>query len=83
MKKHLMALILAQTTMAQAESQYRCGQMGHQVFEAFCRVWEWAAPRHGGIASIRHDVFWNQHGKAAYYRRINRVRAAFGFNPIN
>lgn len=53
-----------------------------RTLRAFRAVWEWSAPRMGGEAGRKHDAFWERHGKAAYYARIQRVRKACGFAPL-
>jgi hypothetical protein len=69
--------------MNDVENSYRWGSIPQNVFEAFCRVWDWSAPRFGGSVGLRHEAFWNQYGKDRYYSRINKVRRAFGLEPYN
>jgi len=83
MKQKLIALIVHQRiSLAQAEHFVGNGLISHATFEAYCRVWRWLAPRFGGDAGLQHERFWNQHGKVAYYARINRYRAAFSLEPL-
>jgi hypothetical protein len=34
------------------------------------------------MASDKQDRFWGKYGKDAFYRRVNKVRAAFGCEPL-
>lgn len=54
------------------------GLINQRVFEAFVRIWNWSAPRHGGSISRKHDAFYEKYGAEKYYAKINKVREAFG-----
>lgn len=66
----------------QVESMLYNGQIGQLTFEAYCRVWEWIAPRFGGIPGWKQDCYWKTQGKDRFVAKINRVRIAFDFEPI-
>ena len=63
----------------QVDQQFAQGQISQTHYEAYCRVWEWCAPRFGGSAGFKQESYWKRHGKEAYFAKINRVRKAFGF----
>lgn len=65
-----------------AERMYYNGQIGQKVWEAFCRVWGWSTFRMSNPYDWKQDCFWKKYGKQAFYRKINRTRAAFGFEPL-
>jgi hypothetical protein len=69
-------------TMEEMECKLHWGAFSQAQFEAWCRVWDWSAPRFSGPAGYKHDAFFTRHGVAAYFRRINKVRVAFGFAPL-
>lgn len=79
MKSRIKQLI-ANHSYNDVERMLHSGTIGQATFEAYCRVWEWCAPRFGHVA-WKHDSFWKRFGKEAYYAKINRVRIAFGFEP--
>jgi hypothetical protein len=56
---------------------------GGRTWTAYLALWEWCGFRDGGIAGDKQERFYAKHGRAAYYARINRVRAACGFEPVN
>jgi hypothetical protein len=67
-------------SMAQVEQMHFRGQIAH--FEQYCRVWEWIAPRFGGLPGMKHESFYRRYGPGRYYAKINKTRAAFGYDPI-
>ena len=79
MKHKIMQLI--QRTPIEIDSLASNGLISQQVRESWYRVWDWSAPRMGGTIGIKHDAFYKRWGKAAYYRKINKTRAAFGIPP--
>lgn len=64
------------------EHMLRDGTVSQSRFEAYCAVWEWMNFRLSGRAGWKQDAFWKQFGQEAFYRRINRVRSAFGYDSI-
>jgi hypothetical protein len=42
-------------------------------------LWEWSGSH---FSSDKQDKFWDEHGKKAFYKRINKVRKACGFSPV-
>lgn len=66
-------------SLAQVEAQI--GRWG-RTYDGFFAVWEWCAVRLGGATGFKHERFVAQHGFPAYYRRINRMRKACGFEPL-
>jgi len=83
MKKQIQQLMTL--SYEQVEQQYYCGMIGQATWEAYGRVWAWCAVRWSNVerASDRQEAFWNKCGKDKFYDRINKVRAAFGFAPLN
>jgi predicted metalloprotease len=57
--------------------------ISNKVYFAYLRVWAWSAVRYSGTASTKQDIFWTKYGKEKFYLKINKTRAAFGFQPIN
>lgn len=82
MKKKLLELLRQQVSYNQAERRWRDGWISYEVFWAYDAVWRWIAPRMGGEAGRKHDRFYERYGKVKYYARINKVRAAFGCEPL-
>lgn len=80
MKRRL--LELAHLTLAQVEDLYNWGSVSQAEYEAYCRVWDWSAPRFGGAIGLKHEAYWNKYGKERYYARIDKVRRAFGWDEI-
>lgn len=80
MKQHILDLL--HLSYNQVHSLYCIGEVSQSLWEAWARVWEWSAPRFGGTPGIHHDAYWNKYGKARYYARINKVRAAFNLKPM-
>ena len=68
----------------EVEQQFYRGMIGQTTWEAYCRVWTWSAVRWSNVcqADTIQERFYTRYGKAAFYRRINRTRAAFGFGPV-
>jgi hypothetical protein len=58
------------------------GLVSQREFEAYCAVWTWCAFRVSGPAAYKQDAFWKRFGPDAFYRRLNKVRNAFGMDPI-
>ena len=44
-------------------------------------IWQWAAPRYSSLATAQ-AAYFNRYGAAATFRRINRVRAWLGLEPV-
>ncbi len=65
---------------ADVETMFYQGRITESVWEAYCRVWDWSAPRYSGTAGFNQERFWNTHGKEAYLRRMGKTRNAFGLN---
>jgi hypothetical protein len=80
MKKQLQAIM--HLTPAQVEDAFYCGQISYQLYRAYELVWGWSAPRWSNPWSDRQERFWEKYGKDAFYRKINKTRAAFGFSLI-
>lgn len=59
----------------------RMGLPNHLHY-AFVAIWEWSAVLLEGRAGRKQEAFWTKYGQAAYYARINKVRAACGFAPL-
>lgn len=74
--------LLALHSFNEVEQQFNRGMIGQQIFEAYCRVWAWIAPRFGGTPGFRQETFYNTFGKDRYYQRINKVRRAFNLAPL-
>lgn len=56
--------------------------LGGRTLRSYVAIWEWCGFRSGGRAGAKQEAFWQAHGKEAFYRRINKVRAACGFAPM-
>lgn len=80
MKTTLTSLI--HSTPNEVDAMLRQGRISDTVHRAYMRVWIWSAPRWGGIACAMQDAFHAKHGWKAYQRRVDKVRAAFGFKPL-
>jgi hypothetical protein len=83
MKKRIQDLITSHS-FDQVESMLHRGLIGQSDFEAYCAVWTWINFRASDtvMASDKQDRFWGKYGKDAFYRRVNKVRAAFGCEPL-
>lgn len=79
MKQRLAAL--TGRTYNEVLDGYLYGTIPQSTFDAFMAVWDWSAIRHTGMAGMKQEAFYARFGAEAYYRRINRVRVAFGFKP--
>lgn len=79
--KHTLASLM-HATPNEVDAMFRQGRISNAVHRAYTRVWTWSAPRWGGIACELQEAFHAQHGWKAYQRRIDKVRAAFGFKPL-
>ena len=80
MKNKLKSLM--HLSIAQVERMEANGYVDATLARAFRRVWSWSSERFSGDADARQQAFWDRYGRRAYYRRINRVRTAFGFPTI-
>ena len=80
MKKRMSCLI--KRSYSEVESMYHNGLVTCDEFLAYGRVWQWIAPRFGGIAGMIQDESWNKYGKGAFCARMNKVRAAFCLAPV-
>lgn len=63
-------------SLADVQNASSVGIVGNTRFSEnarrrFCLIWEWSVFR---FSSQKQETFWNRHGKAAFYRRMNRVR---------
>lgn len=47
------------------------GRISDRLYGHYCHLWLWSAWR----ADHRHDRFFERYGRAAYWRRIDRVKA--------
>ena len=82
MKAWILSTIVSGLSYNQVEQQYVQGRISARHFTTWVRVWTWLNGRFGGHAGWLHDRFWEQHGAARYYTKINRTRAAFGLAPL-
>ncbi len=82
MKRKINQFLKAGYSLATMEHMLRDGTVNQTQFEAYCAVWDWMAFRFTGRAGMKQDSFWKHYGQEAFYRRINRVRSAFGFAAI-
>lgn len=82
MKTKLIHWFKLQKSYNEMERFFHYGIITYNEFWAYVSVWEWCSPRMGGRAGEKQDKFWEKYGKEAYYKRINKVRAAFGFDLI-
>lgn len=64
----------------EAANLARQGMIKDRAWLAFTRVWEWASFH---FSSDKQERFYQTYGKQAFYEKINKTRAAFGFPPIN
>ena len=69
-------------SLEQVECCLGYGLISAADFAGYKAVWAWSSAKFGGSIADRHEAFWNQFGQDAYYRRINKVRAACGFALI-
>jgi hypothetical protein len=68
--------VSGRASLADVESVERFGIVGNERFSERARrrfriIWEWSTFR---FSSHAQDTFWNRHGRAAFYRRMRRVR---------
>lgn len=68
--------VAGRASLADVESVDPIGIVGNVRFSERARrrfrlIWEWSAFRYSSRAQ---DVFWNRHGRDAFYRRMARVR---------
>lgn len=56
------------------------GRFSDRTWEALQLAIRWAAPR---LSSDEQERFYERHGRRAYYRKIDRVRKAFGVAPLD
>ena len=63
----------------ETQRMYEEGRIDQKTWEGYCRVWEWCNFR---LSSRKQEWFWEKWGKAAFYNKINKTRAACGFEPI-
>lgn len=80
MKQRLTQLI--HLPLSAVQQMHAQGQIDSRTLRAFTRLHAWMAVRWGGIAGDMQDRFWADYGSAAFARRMNRMRAAFGFAPV-
>ncbi len=69
-------------SLAEVEAFYRQCRISDRDYLTFRAIWTWSSPKLGGPAEIKHEQFWRRFGAEAYYRRINKVRAACGYAPL-
>lgn len=79
MKQQILAL--KSKSLHEVTRMHYDGQLDYPTYRAFVRVWEWAAIRFSDYYGAIQDDFRKRHGRLALYRRINKVRRAFGFAP--
>lgn len=82
MKQEITRLLRLNLSFNNVESLWLNGRITEKTWLAWVRVWEWLSPKFGGNPGLRHEIFWEKFGQDAYFRRINKVRVAFGFEPI-
>jgi hypothetical protein len=82
MRQFIQNCIDSRLSFNDVELMFHRGHIGQRQWEAFCRVWEWSGYLFGGTPGMRQDAFWKKHGAAAFNRKINRTRAAFGIKPV-
>jgi hypothetical protein len=82
MKTELQKMINERRSVAEWESRYHNGLVNSKTWQTFQRVSLWLAPLFAGAPGAKHDAFYNSKGAAAYWRRINRHRVAFGLDPM-
>lgn len=80
MKQRLQTLI--NCTLDEVTQMFYTGRIDCATYQAFRRLHSWMAPRWGGMAGVDQEAFWNRFGEAAYLRKMNGIRAAFGFTKI-
>lgn len=73
---------LLQFGLQDVTDRYNSGQISYVLYKKYCSVWDWSAPRWTGRAGMKQESFWGKYGKNAYYKRINKIRRAFGFTEI-
>ena len=47
----------------------------YRIWAQYYSIWLWSAPR---LSERAQDRYYARHGRAAYYRRMNRVRRVLG-----
>lgn len=77
-------ILIACRSFGEVEQMFYNGMIGERCWEAYCRVWAWTAFRCSSVAMAgpKQEAFWGRHGKAAFYRKMNKTRLAFGFEAI-
>lgn len=82
MKNKLLAIM--SLSLGEVENMHWDGRLEDRVFEAYVRIWKWTAVRWSNVhnADQEQERFWQKYGKEAFYRKINKTRQAFGFEPI-
>ncbi len=67
---------MGRASMAEIDATASIGLVGNVRFSEaarrrFALMWEWSTFRYSSHAQ---DVYWNRHGREAFYRRMARVR---------
>ena len=75
--------IIGSYSMVQAEAMHRDGLIMECEFQAFKALWTWGNYRMSGEAERKQLDFIRKYGQAALTQRINKVRAACGWKPLN
>jgi len=81
MKKHLQQLVSCYS-WNQVHAMWSDGRINDATWYAYDRVWGWSAVRWSNPYGERQEWFWEKYGKDKFYAKINKVRAAFGFDLI-
>jgi hypothetical protein len=54
----------------------------HNLLMSWLALRRWSSVLFSGADGRAQDAFWNKHGEKAFYARINKVRRACGYCPI-
>jgi hypothetical protein len=65
-----------EATLAEVERAEAAGLISHREARRFWLAWLWSAPRFGGDAAMRQDIYGATHGYEALIRRRERIRRA-------
>lgn len=74
------AVLLLQYPTEAARRLFYEGRISERAWDAYCLAARWAAPR---FSSMEQEAFFNRHGRRRYYRKIDRVRRAFGLKALD
>jgi hypothetical protein len=75
---------LVQHSLEQVEEMHARGQISDQLFSDYCEMWTWTAVRWSNNcdADNKQEKYWREHGKDAFYAKINATRLYYGLELI-